>query len=102
MCSKIKVPTNHLCLKLSCLSTMILLLQLEDRIKRKPQKKSPKELILSLPAEFVIKNKRKTKTNKDILTRSIIIASGATSIWLNAENEKSLRKYQFCTGFGKY
>ena len=33
----------------------------------------------------------RTKTNKDILTRSIIIASGATSIWLDAENEKSLR-----------
>lgn len=33
----------------------------------------------------------KTKTNKNILAHSIIIATGATSIWLDAENEKPLR-----------
>lgn len=45
------------------------------------------ESIKTENSPFIIR----TKTNKDILTRSIIIASGATSIWLNAENEKSLR-----------
>ncbi len=45
------------------------------------------ESIKTENSPFIIR----TKTNKDILTHSIIIASGATSIWLNAENEKSLR-----------
>ena len=33
----------------------------------------------------------KTKENNDILTHSIIVATGASSIWLDAENEKPLR-----------
>ena len=62
MCSKIQVPTNHLCLKQSYLSTMILFLLLGERIKRKPQKKSQKELILSLQT----KCKKKTQTNCNV------------------------------------
>ena len=36
-------------------------------------------------------------TNKEILTHSIIIATGASSIWLNAENESFLRSHGIST-----